>query len=556
MSTSKLGSLKSQLRRLRNARDRARLGLMTTSAFFWIAGTLVVWFLLDFGFNLSPLHRGLMMLVSVPVLAYGLSQAVTALRGWGASVIDTAISVEHVHGIDGDLVAALQFEQGQSIGSSELQSAVVDYVAELKDEIDIFEGFNSHRLGGRFVAVVLIVAAITGACVLAPRHASAFFQRLTLAHVSYPTKTQIASITVNGQEVDLDDPAAIPIGYGSGVELRIACDGVLPETCRLTLQDDKGEATSATLEPAAEDAGVYVYSIPRLIQPIQYQAFAGDAVSPPLKIEIITLPALKVELAATPPDYAENIQLASNSSSTHMAVLAGSDVSLKVLADRELEAPQLTLRRGASESVTELAPLEATENAWRLDESQASLSDIQETVAYELTAVDKFGLSPASPIRGTIRVVPDRIPSASLQTIHYIVLPTASPVVRYRASDDFGLAKLTFRLEIHRGQTAPRVVEVPLKKFAADQPPQTSVEGEFPLDLSPWQLEVGDQVEVTLQATDFRDNAQQMPGQSDPIHLEIGDESTVLAAIAEADKQSEQMLSELIQQQLGLGETQ
>ncbi|PQO25062.1 hypothetical protein C5Y96_26530 [Blastopirellula marina] len=557
MSTSKLGSLKTQLRRLRDARDRVRVGLMLTSSFFWIAGTLLLWFVLDYGLNLSPLHRGLMMLVTVPVLAYGLSQALTALRGWGASIIDTAISVEHAHGIDGDLVAAIQFEQGQAIGSTELQAAVVDYVAELKDEIDIFEGFDSRRISSRYFTVGLLLLLFAATCAFAPRHVSAFFQRLTLAHVNYPTKTLITVISVNGQEIDLSDPTKpIPVGYGSGLELTIACQGVLPKTCRLALEDEKGESTSATLKPTDEDSGEYIYSIPRLIQPIQYQVYAGDAVSPVLNIEIITLPALKVELAATPPDYAKNIQFANSSSSTHMAVLAGSDVSLKVVADRELDAPELTLLRGASQSVSTLSPIADVENTWQLDQQQASLSNIQETVTYQLNAVDKYGLSPASPIRGTIRVVPDRIPSASLQTIHHIVLATASPVIRYRASDDFGLANLSFQLKIHHGQMDPRVVEVPLKSFAVNQAPQTSLEGEFSLDLSPWSLEVGDRVEVTLVATDFRDNAAEMPGQSDPINLEIGDESTVLAAIAEADKQSEQMLSELIQQQLGLGETQ
>ncbi len=557
MSTSKLSSLKTQLRRLRDARDRVRMGLMLTSSFYWLTGTLLLWFVLDFGLNLSPLHRGLMMLVSVPVLAYGLSKAVTALRGWGASIIDTAISVEHTHGIDGDLVAAIQFEQGESIGSPELQSAVVDYVAELKDEIDIFEGFNSRRLPQRYLAVGVILMLFVAAWSFAPRHVSAFFERLTLASVNYPTKTLISSISVNGQDVDLSNPSQpIPVGYGSGLQLTIQCEGVLPKTCRLTLQDEKGESTSATLEATEDDNGQYVYSIPRLIQPIQYQVFAGDAVSPVLSIEIITLPALKVELAATPPDYAKNIQLASNSSSTHMAVLAGSDVSLRVVADRELDAPELTLLRGASQKVSNLSPVSGEKNTWQLSDDQASLNNIQETVAYQLNAVDKFGLSPASPIRGTIRVVPDRIPSASLQTIHHIVLATASPVIRYRASDDFGLADLTFQLKIQSGQTAARVVEVPLKSFTADQPAQTSLDGEYSLDLSPWQLQVGDRVEVRLLATDFRENAAEMPGQSDPITLEIGDESTVLAAIAEADKQSEQMLSELIQQQLGLGETQ
>ncbi|GAA4437086.1 hypothetical protein [Bremerella cremea] len=556
MSTSKLSSLKSQLTQLRNARDGVRLATALTSSFFWLAGTLVVWFVLDYSLNLSPLHRGLVMAASMPVLVYGISQAFSAMKGWGASLIDTAISVEHRHGIDGDLVAAIQFEQGQAVGSAELRSAVVDYVAELKNEINIFEGFDSKPTRNRFLGVGLIVVLAIGFCFLAPRHVSAFFQRLAFYHVNYPTKTQITSIQINGQPVDLSNPSQpVTVGYGSALELQIACDGVVPTNCRVALRDVKGEQTEAQLSQDADADQQFTYALDRLIQPIQYQVFAGDTQTPELSIEIIPLPALKVELAATPPDYAIGIQLSAANSSTHMAVLAGSNVSLKAIADRELNPPSLILRHGAEETTYSLSADPKQNNSWQLDSSSGPLNNVQETIAYELTAIDQHGLQPASPIRGTIRVVPDRVPNASLQTIHHIVLPTASPVLRYRATDDFGLADLVLRLDIRRPDSASRTVEVPMKSFADAKPAQTSVEGEYALDLSQAALEVGDLVQVTLQVTDFRGGAGEMIGKSDPVHLEIGDESTVLAAIAEADKQSEQMLSELIQQQLGLGES-
>ncbi|MEW4455714.1 hypothetical protein AB1L30_23805 [Bremerella sp. JC817] len=556
MSTSKLSSLKSQLTQLRNARDGVRLATALTSSFFWLAGTLVVWFVLDYSLNLSPLHRGLVMAASMPVLVYGISQAFSAMKGWGASLIDTAISVEHRHGIDGDLVAAIQFEQGQAVGSAELRSAVVDYVAELKNEINIFEGFDSKPTRNRFLGVGLIVVLAIGFCFLAPRHVSAFFQRLAFYHVNYPTKTQITSIQINGQPVDLSNPSQpVTVGYGSALELQIACDGVVPKNCRVALRDEKGEQTEAQLPQDADADSQFTYALDRLIQPIQYQVFAGDTQTPELSIEIIPLPALKVELAATPPDYAKGIQLSAGNSSTHMAVLAGSNVSLKAIADRELNPPSLILRHGAEEATYSLSADTKQNNTWQLDTSSGPLNNVQETIAYELTAIDQHGLQSASPIRGTIRVVPDRVPNASLQTIHHIVLPTASPVLRYRATDDFGLADLVLRLDIRRPGSASRVVEVPMKSFADAEPAQTSVEGEYALAFSQAALEVGDLVQVTLQVTDFRGGAGEMIGMSDPVHLEIGDESTVLAAIAEADKQSEQMLSELIQQQLGLGES-
>lgn len=557
MINSKLNGLKSQLKQLRDARDRVRLGIALSETILCILAALVGWFLIDYSLHLDPIHRLLMIAISLPAIVYGVSRAFTTLRGWRASLIETAISVEHRHGIDGDLVAALQFEQGASIGSSELQSAVVDYVAELKNEIDFFEGFNTRPLRNRLIAVTLATLIVFGVCISAPQHVSIFFQRLGMSRIHYPTKTRISQIELNGQSISLDGMAEpSTVGYGNPLDLRITLDGVLPRECRVVITDENGGVSETVLSPDATNEDEFHYAVQRLIQPIRYQVFAGDAATAEHSVEIIPLPILRVELAATPPPYAQNIQLSSTSNSTHLAVLAGSQVTMNVLANRALEAPNLLIRRAASEIETPLVPLPSMNNTWTLPESIDALNEIQETISYELTAVDEHGLSPASPVRGTIRVVPDRLPSANLQTIHHIVLPTASPMIRYRANDDFGLADLSFRLEIRRGDSVPRVIDVPWKQFSADAPPQRTVEGEYSLDLSQWNLEVGDQVQVKLRATDFRGNSDEMLGESDPLHLEIGDESSVLAAIAEADKQSEQMLSELIQQQLGLGENQ
>jgi hypothetical protein len=49
-----------------------------------------------------------------------------------------------------------------------------------------------------------------------------------------------------------------------------------------------------------------------------------------------------------------------------------------------------------------------------------------------------------------------------------------------------------------------------------------------------------------------------LPGESypsDPLVLEISDEAGVLAAISQADEKSEQRLTDIIKQQLGIGET-
>ena len=79
--------------------------------------------------------------------------------------------------------------------------------------------------------------------------------------------------------------------------------------------------------------------------------------------------------------------------------------------------------------------------------------------------------------------------------------------------------------------------------------------GSHALDLSAWQLEKTDRLKVQLFLLDYRG---ELPGAdfvSDPLYLEISDESGVLGAILEADERSEERLTEIIKRQLGIGES-
>jgi hypothetical protein len=90
-------------------------------------------------------------------------------------------------------------------------------------------------------------------------------------------------------------------------------------------------------------------------------------------------------------------------------------------------------------------------------------------------------------------------------------------------------------------------------------------QGQYTVDLAqiastadgstPVGLRKGDRLKLTLQAVDDRGD---LPGEScvsEPLVLEISDESGVLSAISEADERSEERLTEIIKQQLGIGES-
>ena len=87
----------------------------------------------------------------------------------------------------------------------------------------------------------------------------------------------------------------------------------------------------------------------------------------------------------------------------------------------------------------------------------------------------------------------------------------------------------------------------------ADQLPYR---GRYPIDMAALGLSKGDQVKLTIEAVDYRGETTGKSAFSEPVVLDISDEAGVLAAIAEADENSEARLTEVIKEQLGIGDKQ
>src|SRR5690606_30676901 len=119
-----------------------------------------------------------------------------------------------------------------------------------------------------------------------------------------------------------------------------------------------------------------------------------------------------------------------------------------------------------------------------------------------------------------------------------------------------GLASVQLEMRVERNMETVLEEQVSLNHDLGLAPGQTTLEQSHPLELSRWKLQPGDRLQITLSAEDDRGVEPGKLGRSEPLVLEIADESGVLAAISEADQQSEQLLGELIQRQLGIGETQ
>lgn len=316
----------------------------------------------------------------------------------------------------------------------------------------------------------------------------------------------------------------------------------------------------------------------RLPADVEYRIFAGDAATEPGRLRIVPLPIVELELMATPPAYAALILPEQRSRQTQLAVLEGSRVALSVrcVNGKRLQGVWLVLGGSEADQAARrwpLVPARAAGDVWQLVGEASPLAAVRDDLRFRVEVVDHDGLTPAAPLGGFIRCLRDQPPGVWLSTIHRVVLPKATPAIQYRVTDDFGVAAVLLHVEVERrggavaGDGGPevRTIQVyplgpPVDAPLAGRVP-TELRDAYRLPLDALGLHKGDRVKLVLEARDER--GQNGPerelaaaaSRSEPLVLEVSDESGVLAAIAEADEQAAQALSELIQQQRGIGET-
>jgi hypothetical protein len=636
--TSRLATLRSQLASLRRARSTVR----ATTA--WSAfATAVLWalagvFALDVLFELAVPQRFIVMLLAAGAAGWAFWRFTRPLLGMRESEIDIALLVERQQEIDSDLVAALQFEspEARKWGSPQLETAVIDYVASVGRGINVFEGFSRDQMRRRagLLAASLVVVLI--AAVFAPAYLRAFANRMLLGSMHYPTDTQIERIVINERPVlDLAGkplkgqrgmrPAGFKGPQGRPLSFCVVASGDLPAEGLVHLQSagpshsrtkftlrklDEQEARqiwSGFFNDSVGKSGTTIYTgeLPRLLENVNYKVFIGDAWTDPALVKVVPLPIVETRLTPQMPKYAQRGKDAFDPSARQVAVLEGTTIRLALESKNEkpLKSAWMTVRSTSAakaaggEAATptsrgkryDLIKQDAEGLAWALDEKGSPLTNIHDELRYEIQVIDNDGLSLEAPIRGTIRIRPDRAPSGLAEVVHKVVLPTASPIVEYRAADDYGISKLALLIEVERQEArSPPVAEgggsavaddgsetsmipaaeVPAEthrnEILAQSQPVTSerlpLSGQHRLSLASLDLAKGDRVKLTLEVTDYRgENASGQPEgvsyQGDPLVLEISDESGVLAAISEADQRSEERLTDIIKRQLGIGES-
>jgi hypothetical protein len=328
---------------------------------------------------------------------------------------------------------------------------------------------------------------------------------------------------------------------------------------------------------------------------------AGDAWTDAGRLTIGQLPALEIRLEVVPPPYTTR-DLAPQwmpAGLRQVVAMEGSRVLIHLRSDKELKeatasiagqrypltrrddpaAGTVNLSRNVAQpppavqnhpgqskaAVPQIGREMGSENPrsqWVLEPAgESPLAAVREPVRFALQITDADGQQLERPLEGIVRVRADAPPRVAAAVVTPCVLPTAAPTIYLRAMDDYGLASLVLVREVLHADGQTEEGETPIYMLPDGQPPEKNIETNYAFELGPLKLSKGDSVKVTVRATDFR--GRQTEGKleegkatlSDPLVFQVTDEPGVLAALMEADKQSATELKDMIQRQLGIGES-
>ncbi len=569
---SKLTTLRDRLAELRRSRQRARWGTAYAAVALAVLWLMALAFVIDYTFEFTRVQRLLVLVIFAAATAWAVRRFALPWLGHHESDLDMALLVEKQEGIDNDLVAALQFEQPDAHrgGSRQLEQAVIDYVAEFGKGWDVFAGFSRRELNRRGALLLCTVAALGVAVFLAPRYAGVFLNRFLLGSQHYPSNTVIERVLVNGRSIDVTPGSDVIINspYGRPLKFVVYSSGAEPKQSRADLRTvNGGTETRVELEPqdmspavesrpdAAASGAALAGQLPKLIDTVDCQLYVGDAWTDPLRVQVVPLPVVQPQLTATPPSYAQAAVADVPQGSRQISVVEGSRVDFQLTCSNKklkqavvsIDGNDYSLARTAAAPATDGSrPDAAAGETWTLDVAPTPLANVTRPTRWELKVVDEDDLELEHPIEGFLRIKADQRPRISADVVTKFVLPTASPLIELRAGDDYGLSKILLHCEATRvdgtmPEIAPEVVSD--RRILSDQLPLKMT---YALNLSPLKLAKGDQLKITLEAIDYRGTS---PGQStvsEPLILQVTDESGVLAAISESDERSARQLDAII----------
>ncbi len=461
-------------RRFHNTRGLCHLLL-------WAGGLGLADFIVDWLFLLPGYGRVLLLAINVGTLIW------VAWHSWLRHLrrydpVRVALEVERRHpDLLSLLVSYVQLDEDREDAahvSPTLIRAAKRLAVAATAPIDFREIIHWADLTRVAVFSACVVLVCGGLSLNWPEFFSTLAYRLLnpAARIAYPTRTTIERITGD-----------LTVPQGAPVTLEAECNGLVPASGTLWIKPTGGEWERVLMPQTGPQR--FAYRFEQVLRDFTYRLRLGDARSEVYRIRAVPSPHVvrtRVRL-----DYPAYTGLAdTDADSLHLQVPEGTKVSLDLGCDRPLRKAEVMEEGGVASPMPLDAAGRAAAFAWTVTQS----------FAFRFRWTEReHGFVYEGDVTYFVRMIPDVPPDVQILSPAEDdkATPAKRLAVRYRAADDYGIAKAAVIYSVNEG---------PEQRLAAEPPDRTPVDGQvsWPLKETIQGLKVGDTLKFAVEVADNR----------------------------------------------------
>jgi hypothetical protein len=428
--TALMDSLQTVRRRVRFFSVMYGVGIVVASAM----GLLLATILLDYFLNLPPIPRIVVMLAATCGFAYVLMHwvLVPAMAKMGLS--DIAGRLENIFPqFDDRLRSTVNFQSTSIDGSQVMKDRVAIQAEQLAQRLDLSSAVQTRPVLQSFAAAIGSIALLgLLAVLLGNEYWGPAISRLLdpFDGLPWPKRVQIQMV---GQL-----PPRIPAGRAIDVHMRLVKGDKSSRQARVFSDYGDGRIEQEIMSRGPD--GIYSATLDAASQGnVKIWIQAGDDSTVPKTIAIIPRLAItNVQLIVTPPPYTALPPYTVQLDATPATVVYGSDLSLQVTFNKNIDSSQPITLAGDAGKVPTIV--------WQSMQGSTAIGHwiARNSVAFAVHATDQDGFSNTDATQNEIIVRPDQPPTVQIIRPARDEECTPQAVIPLRAmvEDDFGIQSL------------------------------------------------------------------------------------------------------------------
>jgi hypothetical protein len=532
-------------------RQLARLrGRLTT--WLWLYGlSRLLWFALalfaldlalDWFFRMDRPQRGVMLALLLGLLALAVYRKLFLPLSASASDDALCLQVEAKNrGLAQSVISALQLSRMEDVESRGMSPVMVGQTirsgAEAAEQVDFRNVLDEREFRFNGVLAVIAVAAVLAIGIGAARNdflGTWASRNLLLSQRTWPQQTYLI---VQRAE---DGKVVFPRGEDWTQVVAVTPESlVVPETIYIDFRRSRGRNSQAMKRVAPKERQ-FAAIFANVIEPFEFRARGGDAVTPWIRVELVEQPGVEeLALAVTPPKYTKQSVHTLPPGKGPYYVLPGSSLEIQGRANKPLKSAALAVE----DSSHPLALADAQTFSGEISAGKLIAGQ------YRFELEDTLGLTARRPTTFGLRIRVDREPRvrARLVGVSGMVVSKARVPLSARISDDFGITGAQIQYQ-WRGDDAEKrdgsgtlAIEQLKDKFGA-----ADLSFDEALELGPLAIPAGAGLTFHLAATDNDDISGPNTGKSSDFLLRVVTEEELRTDLLRREKEQRQEFERLI----------